>query len=439
MKIAVVGSGITGLGAAYALSDRYDVKLFEKNKKFGGHSNTVDIKIGNKDISVDTGFIVYNTENYPNLTSLFQHLEVPTKWSDMSFGFSSGNGKLEYSGSSLDCLFAQRKNLLNLNFVNGLREIIRFNREAPIAMDMGQLAGLSLGDFLSRDKYRQWFIENFILPMGGAIWSTPQAEILNFPATNFITFFRNHGLLAGLSRSQLWRTVDGGSKVYVNKIIKKLGSSAVLSRSVVTIDRIKGGVNLAFNDGSIEKFDQVVICTHAPESLKMLTNKTPEECNLLEKFQTSHNRTFLHSDNSLMPKRMKAWSSWNFLSTGAVKDFNGASSVTYWMNRLQGIDISTPVFVTLNPITEPNPDSVYAEFNYAHPIFNGGSFQAQQKIDKIQGEGGVWYAGAWLGYGFHEDGLTAGLRVASALGAMPTWARNIPPGLPETFTLRAAE
>ena len=439
MKIAVIGSGITGLGAAYALSDMYDVKLFEKNKKFGGHSNTVNIKIGKKDIPVDTGFIVYNNENYPNLTSLFQHLEVPTKWSDMSFGFSSGKGNLEYSGSSLDTLFAQRKNLLNFNFVNGLREILRFNREAPIAMDSGELMGLSLGEFLSSNKYRKWFIENFILPMGGAIWSTPQAEILNFPASNFIAFFRNHGLLAGLSRAQLWRTVDGGSKVYVNKIIQKLGSSAVVNRSVISVSRSNGAVDLTFSDGAVENFDQAIICSHAPDAMKMLTNKTPQESNLLKKFKVSQNRTILHSDESLMPKRIKAWSSWNFLSSGVEKDFNGASSVTYWMNRLQGIDIKNPVFVSLNPLNEPKPSSVYSELNYAHPIFNADSFEAQRKIDKIQGEGGVWYAGAWLGYGFHEDGLTAGLRVASALGATPIWAKNIPVGLNKTFPLRAAE
>lgn len=439
MKIAIVGSGISGLGAAYALSDRYEVKLFEKNTKFGGHSNTVDIQIGGKRTSVDTGFIVYNTQNYPNLTSLFKHLEVPTKWSDMSFGFSSENGNLEYSGSNLDTLFAQRKNLLNFKFVNGLREILRFNREAPIAMDSGELTGLSLGEFLSRHKYRKWFVENFILPMGGAIWSTPQAEILNFPASNFISFFRNHGLLSGLSRTQVWRTVDGGSKVYVNKIIQKLGSSAVVNRSVVSISRSNGTVDLTLNDGSIEKFDHAVICSHAPEAMKIVTNKTPEESNLLEKFKTSQNRTILHSDKSLMPKRSKAWSSWNFLSTGAVEDFNGASSVTYWMNRLQGIDIKTPVFVSLNPLSEPDPSSIYAEFNYAHPIFNAESFDAQEKMDNIQGDGGVWYAGAWLGYGFHEDGLTAGLRIASALGSTPDWARNISYGLKNRFSLRAAE
>ena len=439
MRIAIVGSGISGLGAAYALSEKYDVKLFEKNPKFGGHSNTVDIQIGGKKIAVDTGFIVYNTQNYPNLTSLLRNLEVPTKWSDMSFGFSSGDGKLEYSGSSFDTLFAQRKNLLNINFVNGLREILRFNKEGPIAMDSGELIGLSLGDFLLRNKYRKWFIENFILPMGGAIWSTPQAEILNFPASNFISFFRNHGLLAGLSRAQLWRTVDGGSKVYVNKIIEKLGVSAVKNRSVVSINRNNGGVNLTFSDGLVENFDHAVICCHAPDAMKMVTNKTPQESNLLKKFKTSQNRTILHSDKSLMPKRSKAWSSWNFLSPEVAKDVNGASSVTYWMNRLQGIDIKTPVFVSLNPITEPNPSSVYTEFNYAHPIFNRESFGARDEIDQIQGEGGVWYAGAWLGYGFHEDGLTAGLRVAGALGATPNWAQNIPPGLTKTFSLRAAE
>ena len=439
MRIAIVGSGISGLGAAYALSEKYNVKLFEKNSKLGGHSNTVDIEIGGKKTPVDTGFIVYNTQNYPNLTSLFEHLKVPTKWSDMSFGYSSGNGKLEYAGSSLDTLFAQRKNILNFNFVNGLREILRFNREAPIAMDSGELTGLSLGDFLSRHRYRKWFIENFILPMGGAIWSTPQAEILNFPASNFISFFRNHGLLAGLSRAQLWRTVDGGSKVYVNKIIQKLGSSVVANCSVISISRTNGAVELTLSDGSVENFDHVVICTHAPDAMKMVMNRTGQETSLLKKFKTSQNRTILHSDKSLMPKRSKAWSSWNFLSSGAVKDFNGASSVTYWMNRLQGIDIKNPVFVSLNPLSEPNPSSVYTEFNYVHPIFNADSFDAQQKIDKIQGEGGVWYAGAWLGYGFHEDGLTAGLRVASALGATPIWAQNIPTGLDKTVALRAAE
>ena len=218
-----------------------------------------------------------------------------------------------------------------------------------------------------------------------------------------------------------------------------MGSSAVVNRSVISVSRSNGAVDLTFSDGAVENFDQAIICSHAPDAMKMLTNKTPQESNLLKKFKVSQNRTILHSDESLMPKRIKAWSSWNFLSSGVEKDFNGASSVTYWMNRLQGIDIKNPVFVSLNPLNEPKPSSVYSELNYAHQIFNADSFEAQRKIDKIQGEGGVWYAGAWLGYGFHEDGLTAGLRVASALGATPIWAQNIPTGLDKTVALRAAE
>ena len=439
MKIAVVGSGISGLVLAYALSEKHDIKIFEKNKTFGGHSNTVDIDAGDKEISVDTGFIVYNTENYPNLTALFEHLEVPTKWSDMSFGFSSGNGHLEYSGSSLDSLFTQRKNLLNLRFINGLREILRFNREAPEAMKSGKLIGLSLGDFLSQYKFRSWFVENFILPMGGAIWSVPQSEILDFPAVNFITFFRNHGLLSGLSGTQLWRTVDGGARVYVNKIINKLGSRAIKDHPVASIERIPSGVNVMFENGTLEKFDQVVICSNAPQAMELINKKTAEEQRLLSKFRTSQNKVILHSDKALMPQRSKAWSSWNFMSPGVGKDFKRPSSVTYWMNRLQGIETEIPVFVSLNPLREPDPKKIYREFDYAHPIFDEHTFTAQKYIDEIQGYGGIWYAGAWLGYGFHEDGLTAGLRIANALGARPDWAINIPPGLNEIFRLKAAE
>ena len=439
MNIAVVGSGISGLGVAYALSEKYNVKLFEKNHSFGGHSSTADINIGNKEISVDTGFIVYNNENYPNLSSLFSHLEVPTKWSDMSFGFSSAKGRLEYSGSSLNSLFAQRRNLLNLTFINGLRDILRFNREAPIAMDSGSLRGITLGEFLSQYNFGDWVRDNFILPMGGAIWSMPQAEILNFPAINFITFFRNHGLLAGLSQAPRWRTVHGGSKVYVNEIIKKLGVNAIKNCPIIAINKMAKGVSLKFQSGHSENFDQVVMCCNAPQTMKLLSTNMGEELSLLSKFRISQNRVVLHSDKELMPKRSKAWSSWNFISSGDLRDLSKASSVTYWMNKLQKIDINTPLFVSLNPLFEPDQNQIYGEYDYEHPIFDKETFRTQKKIDKLQGKNGVWYAGAWLGYGFHEDGLTAGLRVANALGVVPNWARNIPPGLPYPASLKAAE
>ena len=439
MKIAVVGSGVTGLGVAYALSETSEVRLFEKNDRFGGHSNTVDICFDKKNIAVDTGFIVYNTNNYPNLASLFRELKVPTKWSNMSFGFSSEDGKLEYSCENLNTIFAQRKNILSLSFINGLREILRFNQEAPIAMDKGQLVNLSLGEYLVKHRHGKWFIDKFILPMGAAIWSTPTSEMLNFPALNFVSFFQNHDLLAGMSRSQSWRTVDGGSKVYVDKIIKKLGSSALTNTPVTRVKRIKDGVNLTFSNGEQEKFDHVVICSHAPQAMKMLTEKTNKELELLGHFKTSKNRMVLHSDKNLMPNKLKTWSSWNFRSPSQLNELDQVASVTYWMNRLQGIDRKFPIFATLNPLSEPDLSKVHAEFEYSHPIFNKVSFQAQRQMDSIQGEGGVWYAGAWLGYGFHEDGLTSGLRVVDALVGRPEWAKNIPPFFPRSSFLKAAE
>ena len=438
-KIAVVGSGISGLALAYSLSKTFQVKLFEKQDRFGGHSNTINVNLEGRSIPVDTGFIVFNTKNYPNLTSLFNHLKITTKLSDMSFGFSSGNGKLEYSGRSLNTLFAQRRNLLNIRFVNGLRDILRFNREAPIDLAEGKLIDLSLGDYLRQKRYGKWFAEQFILPMGGAIWSSPAYKILAFPAINFVSFFQNHGLLRGMADTLQWRTIDGGARVYVDKITKKIGSRAFSNSNVQEIERVKDGVSLRFSDGVSEKFDQVIICTHAPQAAQILLGKTHKEKELLKSFKVSKNKVVVHSDKTLMPYTKKAWSSWNFVSPGWLGDSNQRSSVTYWMNRLQGIDKSYPIFVSLNPLSAPADEAIHAEFDYYHPIFDKNSFDAQKQMDEIQGNGGVWYAGAWLGYGFHEDGLVAGLRVAKALGVEPNWAiKNIKDFI-KNRTLEAAE
>ena len=440
MKIAIVGSGIAGLGAALALHRKYNIKLFEKNPKFGGHSNTYELNVDNREFNVDTGFIVYNEENYPNLTSLFRELSVPTKMSNMSFGFSSGGGKLEYSGSSLSALFATRKNLFSTKFLFGLREILRFNKEAPLEMDMGKLSNLSLGDYLKRHRHGDWFIKNFILPMGGAIWSTPAINILEFPATNFISFFRNHGLLAGWSAAHSWKTVDGGSKVYVNEIINALGVNAILDSQVNSVERVENGVKLNFLEPSrSEIFDHVILCCSAQDAANMLVSKTDRESEVLNCFKTEKNRAVLHCDTRLMPKRRTTWSSWNFMTAGEAESLTKPSSVTYWMNKLQSIDEKYPFFVTLNPIFEPAQEKVFEELEYLHPIFNQASFDAQAAIETIQGDGGVWYGGAWLGYGFHEDGLTSGLRVADALGARPEWAINVPPLLSKNSCLKAAE
>ena len=439
MKIAVIGSGITGLGTAYALSDNHEVKLFEKAERFGGHSNTVDLNLRGKIVPVDTGFIVYNNMNYPNLASLFENLQVKTKWSDMSFGFSQNEGQLEYACDSLNKLFSQRKNIFNKNFITGLIEILRFNREAPNALVGDDLKNMSFGEYLFNQKHGKWFKENFILPMGSAIWSTPASQILNFPASSFITFFKNHDLLVGMSKSQRWRTVDGGSRVYVNKILRKLGSSAISNCNITSVERTSKGVRVSFSDRNAELFDQVIFCTHAPETMKLLSGKTDEEINILKCFKTSKNRVVLHSDEKLMPKRRKVWSSWNFISAQVGSEKSKKDSVTYWMNRLQGINKEYPIFVSLNPISIPENRKTYENFNYNHPVFDKKSFNAQSSCDLIQGVGGVWYAGAWLGYGFHEDGLTSGLRVANALNVRPCWQKNYMPFKNASSLLTAAE
>ena len=439
MKIAVIGSGITGLGTAYALHKNHQVKLFEQSDRFGGHSNTVEVERDGKSFSVDTGFIVYNNLNYPNLKGLFDHLDVPTKWSDMSFGFSKNNGNVEYACDNLDKIFAQRLNLVNVNFIRGLLEILRFNREAPVELDRGSLETLSLGEYLSLKRHGKWFADNFILPLGSAIWSTPTSDILKFPAINFISFFRNHDLLMGMSQAQFrWRTVEGGSKVYVSKILNALGPKAIKNRKVCKVERVSNGVNLTFLDGSSEQFEQVICCTHAPQAMNILADLSEQEKALLSSFKTSENKAILHSDTSLMPKREKVWSSWNFFSYDQAKQ-EKLASVTYWMNRLQGFDKRYPFFVTLNPLKEPDSSTVYAEFHYNHPVFDKKTFEAQKSLNLIQGMGGIWYAGAWLGYGFHEDGLTSGLRVACSLGIKTSWAQKLEPFDNASNFLKAAE
>ncbi|MGB0498498.1 MAG: NAD(P)/FAD-dependent oxidoreductase [Rubricella sp.] len=426
MKIAVVGSGIAGMGAAYALSEGNDVTLFERDDRFGGHANTVEAQVNGRTIAVDTGFIVYNYRNYPNLTGLFEHLGVPTKWSDMSFGMSVKGGRLEYACDDLDQIFAQRANALNPSFLRGVLQILRFNKEAPGQLERGALEGLSLGQWLEREGYGRWFRDSFLLPMGGAIWSTPTDDILDFPAESFIAFFRNHDLMTGLDPMQKWRTVDGGSREYVSRLIGKLGPRAKRNAGVSRVTRLGGRPTLHFEDGSSAQFDQVILATHGPVARQLLSDADAQEETILSKFRTSSNRAVLHSDPRLMPKRRKVWSSWNFLSGGPEADAGRPAPVTYWMNRLQTIDRDYPLFVSLNPGIEPDARLIHQEFSYDHPLFDAASFAGQKEIEVIQGRGGVWYAGAWLGYGFHEDGLRSGLRVAASLGAAPSWAKALP-------------
>jgi hypothetical protein len=426
MRIAVIGSGIAGMGAALALSEDHDVRLFEKADRFGGHSNTVEVGTPEGPVPVDTGFIVYNERNYPNLCGLFEHLGVPTKLSDMSFGFSLRGGRMEWSGDGLDTIFAQRLNLLRPDFVRGVLEIPRFNRRARESLAEGSAEGIGLGDWLARERFPRWLRDCYVLPMGGAIWSTPIERMLDFPAESFLGFWANHDLLSGLSERQKWRTVDGGSREYVRRLTGRLGPRARTRAEVVAVTRTGGQPHLRFADGSEAVFDQVIFACHGPEARALLADADAQERAVLGAFRTSMNRAILHSDPALMPRRRKTWSSWNFLSGGPEVDRLRPAPVTYWMNRLQALPTTHPVFVSLNPGREPDPARVHAEFAYAHPVMDGAAFAAQRAIGAIQGRGGVRYAGAWLGYGFHEDGLRSGLAAAAALGARPGWARDLP-------------
>lgn len=424
MKIAVIGAGISGLGAALALSERHDVRVFERDGRIGGHAHTVDVDLSEGRQWVDTGFIVFNQRNYPNLVSLFEYLGVPTRWSDMSFGFSLNRGAMEYACDDLGKIFAQRWRVLDPRFLQTFRQILRFTRLGPNDLAAGTMAGLSLNDWLEMRGFGGWFRERFLFPMGGAIWSTSLSEIGEFPAESFVRFFVNHDLMTGLDAAQRWRTVQGGSREYVQRLVARLGPRVQVGRPVVAVDQHQPLPVLRFGDGTSEIFDQVILATHAPQALKLLRRPDEDQSRVLGRFRTSQNLTVLHSDTALMPRRRRVWSSWNFLSDGVAADRTRPAQVTYWMNRLQGIPENRPLFVSLNPTRLPDPARTHQTLTYAHPIFDNDSLSAQREINALQGRRRVWFAGAWLGYGFHEDGLRSGLAVAEALGARPAWARD---------------
>ena len=428
MKIAIIGSGVAGLGAAYALSQKYDVALYERDARFGGHANTEVIDVDGEDIAVDTGFIVYNEVNYPNLTALFAHLGTPTKPSDMSFGFSMKGGQFEYACDNLDKIFAQRLNVLKPSFWGAFRDVMRFIKIAPKQLANDEIGNITLGDWLRREGFGELFREGFLLPMGGAIWSTPTDKMMEFPAKNLLGFFDNHDLYTGLADAIQWRTVDGGSHAYVGQIIRHLGLRAQANKAVTSVNRLGGKVEINFANGDRDVADHVVFACHAPQTFAMLNAKDPEEAEVLGAFRTTQNIAILHRDPSLMPKRKKIWSSWSMI-TDDIRKTNRLSdepvSLTYWMNRLQSLPTKHDVFVTLNAQRRPDPALTIAEYTYAHPGYDSMTFAAQERLDDIQGRGGVWYAGAWTGWGFHEDGLKSGLRVAEALGVRPDWAADL--------------
>jgi predicted NAD/FAD-binding protein len=412
MRIAVVGSGVAGLGAAFALKDSAELVLYEKESRLGGHARTVTITHDGRDLDVDTGFIVYNTRNYPNLVGLFDALGVESLETDMSFAFASE--RLEWSSNFPRGVFAQRRNLASPRFLHMLAEIGRFNRLAAADLADGQLESLTIGEYLRRRRFGPAFRDRYLLPMGAAIWSTSAMRIADTPAASFVAFFANHNLLQFVQ--PLWRTVKGGSRTYVDAIAQSLGDRVRTGAGAARVRRSPYGVEITDTRGRSDHFDHVILACHSDQALGLLEAPDLEERALLGAVRYGPNRGYLHRDARLMPRRRAAWGSWN-----AIVDGQGGGALTYWMNNLQKLDCRAPLFVSLNPAEPPASELTYETFACDHPQFDAAARAAQRQLGRIQGRGGVWYAGAWLGHGFHEDGLTAGLRAAMNLGGRIPW------------------
>jgi len=420
MRIAIVGTGIAGLGAAWALHGAHEIQVYEAGDYIGGHSNTVEIDYDGTRLPVDTGFIVYNTATYPNLIALFEHLGVPTEVSDMSFAVQRDGGRLEWAGTDLGTIFAQKRNLLSPRFLRMLAQIVRFGRQAPRDLAEARLAGRSLGAYLESGGYGTGFRDDYLLPMGACIWSSSNTRMLEFPAETFVRFCVNHHLLDVGTRPP-WRTVSGGSREYVRRITAGFRDRIRLGTPVTAVHRDASGVSVHDALGGTTRFDHAVIATHSDQALRMLAEPSPGEREILGAIRFQPNQAVLHRDPGLMPNARKVWSSWNCFADG---DDAGGSvvSLTYWMNRLQNLDASRPVFVSLNPRRQPRAELTFARFDYEHPLFDAAASAAQARLGEIQGVRNTWFCGAWCGYGFHEDGLKAGLAVAERLGFARPWA-----------------
>lgn len=408
-RIAVVGTGISGLTAAWLLSRRHAVTVFEAEPRPGGHTHTHDLNVDGREVRVDTGFIVYNDRNYPNFTRLLEALDVSGSPTVMSFSVANAASGLEYNGQDLPSLFVQRRNLVSPRFLGMLADILRFNRQAPRLLSVAG-PGPSLGDYLQMGGFGPAFAEDYLRPMAAAIWSVPTARLDSFPAKRVIEFFANHGLLSINDRPQ-WYVVDGGSRTYVDRILTQL-ADVRLDCPVRRIQREEAGVRLATDTGE-EHFDAVVLATHSDQALALLADPSDAEREVLGAIGFQDNTVVLHSDDRVMPRLKGAWAAWNYHLDGGGSD---QVTVSYWMNRLQHIDTATPLLVTLNQDDRIDPAKVHARLNYAHPVFDAPAVAAQGRRGEINGSRQTWYCGAWWRYGFHEDGCASAVDVARDFG-----------------------
>ena len=417
MKIGVIGSGVSGLVSALTLQEKFEVSLFEKNSKLGGHSNTVTIEQENKKYSVETGFIVLNDKNYPIFTSLLKHLNIGVNNSSMSFSVSVDKGQFEYSSSYIG-LLGQTKNIIDPKYWGMLRDINYFYTNA--LKDVKDCPdNETLGQFLKRFNYSNKFIDYHLVPMTASIWSCPTKSILNFPIKSLLVFFENHKLLNIYNRPK-WSTVNKGSREYVKKIQSLLKGKIYTNAKVNKISKSKEGIRVHYQDG-IKTFDKVILACHADQSSEILIENFSEEANLLKDFKYQKNTSILHSDINFMPKRKSVWSSWNYITeTGN----SGNLSITYWMNELQGINSPKPILLSLNPKILPNPDLIYGQYSYSHPILDNNAINIQKKLSSIQGKNNLWFCGAWTGFGFHEDGVKSAVEIANSHNIHLPWFQS---------------
>lgn len=417
-KVAVVGTGVAGMIAAYLLKDRYDLSVFEKKDYIGGHTHTVEVAEGDKTIPIDTGFIVFNKTNYPNLLKLFNQLNVTYKPTKMSFSVQHIPQRLEYNGSGFNGIFGQRRNLLNRSFYKMLADIARFNKQSLAVLEDAKYDNYSLQDYIAEEKFGDDFKEKYLLPMNSAIWSTPPEQSLEFPLVTLIRFFKNHGLL-GINTHFQWYTVDGGSWNYRNKLIESYKDKISVNKEIVRVTKKKKGVELVDVHGKVYLFDKVIMAGHADQSLKTLVNPTPEEKSLLEKFKYQPNKVSLHTDESIMPNRKRVWSAWNY----RIEKINGSwsTSTVYDMNSLQQVSDNQNYFLSVNDAGNIDPDKLIMEMEYDHPIFNVAAVEAQKELPSLNVSGPVYYCGSYFGYGFHEDALKSGIAAAEQLSGEKLW------------------
>ena len=413
MKIAVIGSGISGLTCAWLLSQKHEVWVYESNDRIGGHTATVDIEHSGQRYAIDTGFIVFNDWTYPNFIKLMNTLGIKSQASNMSFSVSAEGYDYEYSGSSFKALFAQKRNLFNFSHWKMLRDIVRFNKRAIRDYEAGAVPeGMTLNEYLQKLRMGQYFTERYLIPMASAIWSSSNESMLDVSALFFIEFFKNHGLLNIKNRPQ-WRVLKGGSKAYLEPLSREFRERIVLNSKITAVKRTGDSAKLLFVDGTEEDFDQVVLACHSDQALSLLGDVNPTERLLLASIPYKKNHVVLHTDTSVLPKRSRAWASWNYrLSADKTK----LPALSYNMNMLQGFGSDHTFIVTLNASEHIDPDKILGEFYYSHPQFSLKGREAQRLWEQINGKNRTWFCGAYWGSGFHEDGCVSGIRVAKALG-----------------------